>query len=145
MWLNYNETYAVSEDGYVMNRKTGLILKPNSDRYGYLRVSLHHKEITHIHRMVAQMFCPKIDLPDLVVDHINRDETDNDASNLRWVSKSINARNVSKSNIIVNKDGYRVRFCKNGKSLYDKHFTDLELATSARDKFRQSEEYRLSL
>jgi hypothetical protein len=35
MWLNYDEQYAVSEDGDVMNRKTGCILKQPLNLDGY--------------------------------------------------------------------------------------------------------------
>jgi hypothetical protein len=142
MWLNYDETYAVSEDGLVMNRKTGLILKPNSDRYGYLRVSLHHKEITHIHRMVAQMFCPKIDLLKLEVDHINRNREDNRAINLRWCDRTANERNKKASHIYVNQNGYRVCFVSNKIRIYDKYFKTLEEATVARDAFKECVKFK---
>ena len=98
MWLNYDETYAVSEDGLVMNRKTGKILKPSADTGGYLIVFIH-SNIARVHRIVAQMFCPKIDLPGLEVDHINRDKKDNSAVNLRWYDRSTNERNKPATNI----------------------------------------------
>ena len=139
MWLNYDENYAVSDDGYVMNRITGLILSPTPDRCGRLQIHICGK-IIRIHRMVALRFCPKINLPGLEVDHINRDNTDNRASNLRWVDKSTNQRNKNSSNIYkrTNAPGYDVRFRARGKGIYCKYFKTIEEATAARDAFRLS-------
>ena len=115
MWLNYDDQYAVSADGYVMNRKTGQILKGFPNNFGYLQVKLYRKNID-IHRIVALRFCPKIDLSGLEVDHINRDRADNRAANLRWCSPSQNNRNRECLNIYRHsnsngfQDGFEVGF-----------------------------------
>jgi len=137
MWLNYNDLYCVSDDGLVMNRNTGLILTPRLDPEGRLRVDIHRKNMK-IHRMVAERFCPKIDLPGLEVDHINRDQKDNRACNLRWVDKSTNQLNKNSTNISKEKNGYQVQFRKNGKHIHHSWHKTLEEATAARDAFRLS-------
>jgi len=142
MWLNYGDQYCVSEDGEVMNRKTGRILMPCYDTEGRLVVNIHGKTIK-IHQMVAQRFCPKIDLPGLEVDHINRVQTDNKASNLRWVDKSINGRNKNSSNISKHQNGYRVEFQVRGKRIYRKCFKTMEEAIVARDAFKLTDEFKL--
>jgi len=141
MWLNYGEMYCVSEDGLVMNRNTGRILSLSINKDGYLRVKIYDKS-ANLHQIVAQMFCPKIDLPDLEVDHINQDTTDSRASNLRWVDKSTNCRNRGNpTNIHKNHSGYCVKFMIKRKYIYQKWFQTLEEATAARDAFKNSPEY----
>ena len=141
MWLNYDENYSVSEDGLVMNRKTGLILTPHFDLKGRLCISIYRKT-TKVHRIVADRFCPKIDVPKPEVDHINRDQTDNRACNLRWVDKSINQRNKNSSNISKHGTGYQVQFKVRSKLIYYKHCKTLEEAVAARDAFKLSDAYR---
>jgi len=139
MWLNYDETYAVSEDGLVMNKETGKILKGTLNER-YLVVSIGRKNKT-IHRLIAERFLPKIDLPGLMIDHINRDKTDNRACNLRWCSASVNAQNRAATHITRSRYGYQVRIIKNKIVMYRKYFQTLEEATAARDAFKNSPEY----
>jgi hypothetical protein len=147
MWLNYDEKYAVSDEGQVMNKKTGLVLKPliRTNKYGYVTLSDRKKK--DIHRLVAECFLPKIDLPGLEVDHINRDKTDNRANNLRWCSRSQNSQNtktvINAKYISKSKTGYAVRFKKNNKYIYWKWFKTIEEAIIARDAFKLTDEYLL--
>ena len=140
MWLNYNDMYAVSSEGEVKNKLNDMYLTPQYDKEGRLRVNIYGTP-TMIHRMVADRFCPKIDLLGLEVDHINRDNTDNRACNLRWVDKSTNQRNKNATNFFKNGTGYRVQFKVRGKYIYDKTFKTKEEATAARDAFKLSPEY----
>lgn len=92
MWLAIDNQYSVSDDGLVMNHRTGRILRPEDDRRGYERVSLwgrHQK----VHRLVAQRFLPAPTCSAVVVDHIDTDRKNNDVSNLRWVSHRENSLN----------------------------------------------------
>ena len=141
MWLNYNDMYAVSSEGEVKNRINDLYLTPRYDPEGRLNVAIYGNCVK-IHRMVADRFCPKIDLPGLEVDHINRDQTDNRACNLRWVDKSTNLRNRGNpTHISKNGKGYQVQFQNKGKHIYRSWHKTLEEATAARDAFRLSPEY----
>jgi len=143
MWLNYDEHYAVSEDGQVMNRKTNHILKNMLGNRGRFRVDIYGKTI-EVHRLVAGLFCPKIDVPKLEVDHINRDCTDNRAANLRWCDASTNMRNKNSTNIYKHTRGYRVRFRVRGEIIYCKYFKTMEEAIAARDAFKLTDEYLLA-
>ncbi len=101
------ENYEVSNMGRVrvtkhvplQRRPPGTILiqhvarNPNYVKV-YLRKDLRAHQIP-VHQLVARVFCDNPNhLP--IPDHINRDTSDNRASNLRWVSESTNKHNVSK-------------------------------------------------
>lgn len=90
----YEGLYAVSNKGRVMNIMSGKVLKPGINGNGYENVVLckngKHKNYK-VHRLVAQAFIPnKLNLPE--VNHIDECKTNNDVSNLEWVSKSDNIR-----------------------------------------------------
>lgn len=85
-------------------RSDGAIFVPKSKRYGeahwtygsqsaqgYMQVSIHGK-ILKAHRLIAQVFVPG-EAPDLIVDHIDRDRTNNVPENLRWVTQKENVHN----------------------------------------------------
>jgi hypothetical protein len=92
-WLPIDDQYAVSDEGYVMNMKTGHILRLLDDSRGYARVDLHGKH-RKVHRLVAERFLPGPTQEGLVVDHIDRNRLNNHASNLRWVTSKENSRNI---------------------------------------------------
>lgn len=86
--------YQVSNKGKVMNLKTGRVIKPGINGNGYENVALckngKQKNYT-VHRLVAQAFIPNTDnLPQ--VNHIDECKTNNDVTNLEWVSESQNIR-----------------------------------------------------
>lgn len=87
--------YAVSNKGKVMNLMSGKVLKNNINTHGYPFVQLHKgnekpKQIK-VHRLIAEAFIPNPDnLPE--VNHIDEDKTNNDVTNLEWVTASQNQR-----------------------------------------------------
>ena len=88
--------YQVSNFGNVKSKRGSLTLTQNHD--GYIRVGLYHKGVRKaifVHRLVAYAFLPLSDKKE--IDHINRIKTDNRVENLRWVDRSVNARNVAKN------------------------------------------------
>lgn len=85
--------YSVSNQGEVRNDKTGRILKPSVRKDGYCQIMLGRKTVPlYIHRLVAEAFIenPKV-LPQ--VDHIDGNKSNNNVSNLRWVTYSDNCWN----------------------------------------------------
>jgi hypothetical protein len=145
MWLPYDELYEVSVGGQVRNRATGSVLKPYPCKKGYCRVSHHKYKLMAVHRLVALCFLPRVPIDKHQVHHINHDPSDNSAENLMWVTNQQNIRLNETNNIVMYLGRYRVRFRKDKVNIYLKSFDTLEEATAARDAFRSSEEYRLSL
>lgn len=137
MWLDYDDKYAVSDDGLVMHKKSGRTSVGAMMKIGYLKhcVTTDNK-ITQrfVHHMVADRFLPKIDIPGLVVDHINRNKTDNRACNLRWVSKSINTQNTDIKTNTGERFIQRKYVVHIAVPKYHRRFDTLEEAVVARDK-----------
>ncbi len=90
MWKKIDgfENYSVSTFGRIRNDKTGIIRKPQVYTKGYYSVRLNGKNLL-VHRLVALAFLENPERKP-VVDHINGDRKDNNASNLRWVTTAEN-------------------------------------------------------
>ena len=90
--------YQVSNLGRVRNSNTGRILTGSRNSFGYLTVSLSKDKSSStqsVHRLVAREF---LENPGnkTSVDHIDRDKTNNNITNLRWATQSENLGNGSK-------------------------------------------------
>ena len=98
--IGYEDRYAIDEDGNVWSknyRRSGKMkkLKPAPDKGGYLHVCLckdGKQKSFNIHRLLAEAYLA--DFCDaLVVDHIDRDKTNNKLSNLRMITQQQNLWN----------------------------------------------------
>jgi hypothetical protein len=88
--------YAINEAGKVRNNKTGRILKACANKHGYLLVELYKDgegKCHYIHSLLGVCFlgCPL----DKSIDHIDRNRSNNNLSNLRVVTKQQNSFNRS--------------------------------------------------
>jgi len=138
--------YLIYEDGRVYSKKYKRFLKPYSDKDGYYMVGLckdGKRKLCKIHRLIALYYLPLVDGKDYV-DHIDRDKTNNNISNLRWVNHSENKINtpIYKNNKCGHKhihltasNTYKIHIKRNGKDVYNKTFKTLEEAIVARDDF----------
>lgn len=90
----FNGRYSVSNKGSVRNDERGSLVKPmlSTSGYNYVHLVVKRKKHTcYIHRLVGKAFLNNpLNLPQ--IDHINGCRTDNNVSNLRWVSVSDNLR-----------------------------------------------------
>ena len=104
IWKSINDRYSVSNFGRIKSNYANKerILKPHTNHYGYLMVSLQidkTKKTCSVHRLVAQAFIPN---PDnlLEVNHKDEDKTNNCVDNLEWCTTEYNCsygtRNVRK-------------------------------------------------
>ena len=129
IWVDiegYNGMYQVSQFGRVRSWKNGTskrkadsprLLSLMNDGRGYLHVTIPQTKT--VHRLVASAFIANPqNLP--YVDHIDGDRTNNDVSNLRWVSCYQSLLNTKKPK--DNKSGYKGVFCEKrtiGKNTYE--------------------------
>ena len=97
--------YLIYDDGRVYNKKRKIFMKLQcNERYTY--VVLHNKyNDTHkkfnVHRLVAIHYIPNPNnLP--TVDHIDRDKSNNNVSNLRWATMKTQCENRSRSKMVSN-------------------------------------------
>jgi hypothetical protein len=105
-----------------------------------LRVDIGEKSIK-VHRLVAFAFLPNPNnYP--TVDHINRDPSNNNLSNLRWASMTLQAENrdspigiTGQKYISTTKSGFRVRVTRNSIRTIVGSFKTLPEAIEARDKY----------
>ena len=90
--------YQISNMGRIWNAKTQRYLKPSKKSNGYYQINLvainGKRKKEYLHRLLALTF---IDNPNNYpeIDHIDRNRENNELSNLRWVSKTMNQRNKS--------------------------------------------------
>lgn len=90
----YTSNYQVSKGGEVRSIRKDKILSTTPDRGGYLRVSLwknNKRREIRVHRLVALTHVTGYS-KDLVVNHIDRDKTNNNVGNLEWVTQKYNTR-----------------------------------------------------
>lgn len=93
-WITVSRfpNYEVSSHGRVRNKRTGYVLKPFPDRYGYLRLSLGNVDNVPVHRLVCETFYGNPHREDMQVNHIDGDRQNNHILNLEWVTCSENIR-----------------------------------------------------
>lgn len=88
----YEALYEVSNEGRVRNSKTKRILKFDTSKNGYKRVTLRKENKPHkfsVHRLVANEFVENPhQLP--CVNHKDEDKSNNKAENLEWCTRSYN-------------------------------------------------------
>ena len=145
--------YEIDYYGRVYVKKTGKELKQNKSEVGYMRVGLFNETQKNkkmaVHRLMCFTFLPNF-YGKGVVDHKNRNRSDNRLWNLKWATLHENQQNRSFDK--KNTSGYaNIRFRSyknrpdtssiwrfqkrfNGK-LFEKSFKTLEEAIAYRDDF----------
>ena len=95
MFIKNYPNYDISIEGIVLNIKKNKPVKYQLDTDGYKTCKLYNNgnyKRYKLHRLLALHFIP-LQEGKIFVDHINRDKSDNNILNLRWVNKSENNSN----------------------------------------------------
>lgn len=99
---NTKDMYWISTKGRVYNEISGYILQGHVASTGYVIVRLMQEDGSRkdfrVHRLEMLMFCPPEDLS-LVVNHKDGVKTNNDISNLEWVTTKENVAHAFANNL----------------------------------------------
>lgn len=102
------DDYEITEDGQIINKYTGHILKPQPNSKGYLRVCIG-KKLYFVHRLVAEKYIANPDnLPQ--VNHIDGNKLNNCVDNLEWVSNQENRNHAVETGL--HKSGIAIKTAK---------------------------------
>ena len=105
---NYENLYEISNTGKIKSllykhRKTPKIMKPTINSSGYFKVELYKNgksKIFYIHRLVAESFIKnQNNYP--CINHIDCDKTNNNVSNLEWVTYEQNTKHALKNGLFT--------------------------------------------
>lgn len=115
IWIQLNDYYSISNHGQAKSLERFInyghaialrkerILKPATDKGGYLRIGLHYnKKVINklIHRLVAEAFIPNpLNLPE--INHKDCDKTNNYDWNLEWCTRQENLNHAIENNLIL--------------------------------------------
>tara|TARA_Y100000592_G_scaffold64988_1_gene101113 strand:- start:177 stop:629 length:453 start_codon:yes stop_codon:yes gene_type:complete len=140
------ENYLIYDDGRVQNKKTKRFLKQRLDKDGYYKVILckNGKSKTYrVHRLVGLHYLESVEGKN-IIDHIDRNKSNNYVSNLRWVNNAENQHNtdVRKNNklglkyICKNTHCSTYKFTINRNNIiHSKHFKTLDECINYRDEY----------
>lgn len=151
--IEHFPNYNVSNFGNVKNVRTNRVLQPVrlKKQYGYecFHVKLYNESRkkgynNKVHRLVAIAFIPNPQSKPLV-DHIDRNTSNNHVSNLRWADKQENAMNSKQRS--DNKTGHKNVFFNTHAKKYQvsvSHkyvgvFSTIDDAIKARDDYLNSQ------
>ena len=126
---NYGGRYIINSYGDILSVNRSKLLRPHKSKSsGYFMCTLINedggKDVCYLHQLMAISFLDKdYKSKGLVVDHIDRVKSNNDISNLRVVTSSINNENKESKGYhhCKTRDRFQVQVKRNGVT-YKKRF-----------------------
>ena len=97
----YNNVYGITENGMVWSYKSNKFLKPKVNRGGYEEVILYinnKRKTVSIHRLVGIVYLYNLNNKPHI-NHIDGNKSNNDVSNLEWVTPSENMKHATKNGL----------------------------------------------
>ena len=140
------ENYLIYDDGRVYSKYKNRFLNPYQHNTKYLSAYLYNdkkKKSFSIHRLVALHYIPNPENKSQV-DHEDRDRSNNNVNNLRWVTPLENQQNLGEyktnssgvKNISYHKKRNDWRYTKNiNKIKHDKFFKTFEEAVEYKKEY----------
>ncbi len=126
------DNYEISSHGRTRNNISGKILSPGlSGRYKRVNFYKDGKVKQYlVHRLVAFAFCENPNNYEMV-DHMDRNKTNNMFNNLRWCTSSENNRNKTKARnntsgtqgISKDRNSWKAQWTDNESVMYSKYFS----------------------
>jgi len=143
---NYGGRYEINTYGDILSVNTCKLIRPHiSKSSGYAMCTFINedggKDVCYLHQLMAVSFINKdYKSKGLVVDHIDRDRSNNDLTNLRVVTHSVNSENRdAKHYYYCKKRGkFSVQIKRNGVS-YKKRFQNEEKAIEFIKKIKKND------
>ena len=116
-FLNVNGflDYIVSDEGYIINQRTGKIVHASPDSCGYMTVHLYKdgKWYTkRLHRLVIDTFSTPPNDASWQVNHINGNKRDNRVENLEWCTQKENIHHAFKTGLAHKQEPNTGPLCK---------------------------------
>lgn len=96
--------YYVTDDGRIWSGKSNKFLSLQDDKNGYKKVTLQSYDSKRghrysVHRLVMENFKPVENMKELQVNHKDGDKTNNNLSNLEWVTCEENIHHAIENNL----------------------------------------------
>ena len=138
----YEKLYKINKNGEIWSNYYNKIMTPTLNGSGYYIIEITKDGVvkqTTIHRLLAIQYIPNPNNLKMV-DHIDRNKTNNCLENLRWASCRTNNLNMNKtpnsghSNIYIDIHTVFVVNIRANGNRYNKRFKKLEDAIAWRDK-----------
>lgn len=127
--IKNSNTYEASTLGHIRNKKTGYILRPRVSEWGYEQIGLYENgkhSFRYVHKLIAETFIPNPDNKPQV-NHKDGNKTNNNVSNLEWVTYSENNKHAYDTGLKKSSDKVREWARKMGtdpktrQAAYDRH------------------------
>lgn len=101
--------YYITDTGDVISGKYNRKLSTALDKDGYVKVTLTSPGKTRhrysVHRLVMENFCPREDMSELQVNHIDGNKQNNNLSNLEWCTCKQNIKHACENGLRHDQSG----------------------------------------